>query len=86
MNNDFPNVWKNDIDLVRARSHFSKHQRTIWEAGLQAFVDGEWDVAKTSFEDVLKQSGDTDGPSQLMLGRMRALNYSCPENWHGYWR
>jgi hypothetical protein len=79
-------VWKNDIDVIRVRSHFSKHQRTIWEAGMQAFVDGKWEVAKANFEDVLKQSGNTDGPSQLMLSRMKKESWTCPENWPGYWR
>lgn len=53
---------------------------------MQAFVDGKWEVAKANFEDVLKQSGNTDGPSQLMLSRMKKENWTCPENWSGYWR
>lgn len=79
-------MWKNDIDVLRVRSHFSKHQRDQWDAGMKAFVDGKWDEAKSNFDEVLKQSGNTDGPSQLMLGRMRQFNNTCPEDWPGYWR
>ncbi|KAL3784601.1 hypothetical protein HJC23_007057 [Cyclotella cryptica] len=84
--NDFPGVWKTDVDVDRVRAHFTAQQRCQWETGIQAFIDGKWEVAKANFEDVLKQSENTDGPSKLMLGRMKEYNYSSPESWPGYWQ
>jgi hypothetical protein len=52
---------------------------------MQAFVDGNWDVAKANFEAVLKQTEGTDGPSLLHLERMKGHNYSAPDSWQGYW-
>jgi hypothetical protein len=53
---------------------------------MQAMVRGEWDVAKSCFEDVLKQSNNRDGPSQLLLARMKEYEFKCPESWPGYWQ
>ena len=81
---DFPNVWRRDVDLVCARSHFSDKQRQVWSLGMTSFEKGEWDIARDHFNIVLELSGGKDGPSQHLLRQMKELNYCAPENWRGY--
>ncbi|KAL3809302.1 hypothetical protein ACHAXA_009426 [Cyclostephanos tholiformis] len=81
---DFPNVWRRDVDLVYARSHFSDKQRQVWSLGMTSFEKGEWDIARDHFNIVLELSGGKDGPSQHLLRQMKELNYCAPENWQGY--
>lgn len=83
--NKFPDVWRMDRDVVRARSHFSDRQRQTWALGMDAFEAGKWDVAKIHFENVLESSGGKDGPSRCLLGRIEKHCFSAPESWRGYW-
>lgn len=82
---DFPHVWMLDNDVVRARSNFSQAQRHAWRLGMNAFEEGKWDVAKSHFDDVTRQSDGNDGPSRYLLGRMKEYNYQAPSSWEGYW-
>ena len=82
--NSFPNIWRTDEDVVRARSHFSVKQREAWSLGMNAFEEGQWDVAKDQFISVLDQSGGIDGPSRFLLQRMEERNFCAPDSWQGY--
>lgn len=86
ISNDFPNIWTDDNDVVRARSHFSGKQRQVWQLGMDAFEAGKWDVARNHFDDVLKWSDGKDGPSCHLLGRMKEYNFEAPASWQGFWQ
>jgi hypothetical protein len=73
--NSFPNIWRTDEDVVRARSSFNGKQREAWNLGMDAFEVGQWGVARDHFNDVLDQSGGTDGPSRFLLKRMEEHNF-----------
>jgi hypothetical protein len=81
---DFPNVWRNDADLVCARSHFSEKQRKVWSLGMTSFEKGEWGIAKEHFNIVLELSGGKDGPSKYLLQQMKEHNNCAPDYWKGY--
>lgn len=81
--NSFPNIWRTDEDVVRARSHFSGKQREAWSFGMNAFVAGQWGVARGHFNYVLDQSGGMDGPSHFLLQKMEEHNFCAPDSWQG---
>jgi hypothetical protein len=81
---DFPNIWRTDVDVVCARSHFSDKQREAWSWGMTYFEKGQWDLARDHFNIVLGQSGGNDGPSLHLLQRMKEHNYCAPDSWQGY--
>jgi hypothetical protein len=81
---DFPNIWRSDVDVVCARSHFSDKQREAWILGMTYYEKGQWDLARDHFNIVLEQSGGKDGPSLHLLHRMNELNYCAPDSWQGY--
>jgi len=81
---DFPNIWRTDVDVVCARSHFSDKQREAWSLGMTYFEKGQWDLARDHFNIVLEQSGGKDGPSLHLLQRMNEHNYCAPDSWQGY--
>jgi len=83
---DFPDIWYDDKDISRVQSHFSSEQRTLWEKGIEAFEEGNWDLAKTGFEQVLQKSDGKDGPSLYLLGKMKEYDFVAPESWQGYWQ
>mmetsp|Transcript_4375 Transcript_4375/g.9690 ORF Transcript_4375/g.9690 Transcript_4375/m.9690 type:complete len:878 (-) Transcript_4375:81-2714(-) len=85
ISNNFPRIWTADNDVVRVRAHFTDKQRQIWGLGMDAFEAGKWDIAKIHFNNVLVDSGGTDGPSQYLLGRMKKHNFCAPDSWQGYW-
>lgn len=82
--NKFPNVWRTDEDVVRARSSFCGKQREAWSLGMNAFEAGQWGVAQDHFNCVLDQSGGTDGPSRFLLQRMEEHNFCAPVSWQGF--
>ncbi len=81
---DFPNIWRTDVDVVCARSHFSDKQREAWSWGMTYFEKGQWNLARDHFNIVLEQSGGNDGPSLHLLQRMKEHNYCAPDSWQGY--
>ena len=79
VSNNFPNIWRKDEDVIRARSHFSSRQREVWSLGMKAYEDGQWDVAGKHFSDVLEQSRGKDGPSLYLLKRLKEYNFTAPK-------
>ena len=55
----------------------------LWKRGIQAYIDGNWDVARTVFMQ-LHNDNVTDGPSKHLLRVMEKENFQAPENWEGY--
>jgi len=57
--------------------------RREFAAGMDAYLDGKWDVAHTVLKQCLAQRRD-DGPSQNVFATMEEYNFVCPPTWAGY--
>jgi len=77
-------IWEDDRDMVNLRRHFKGEIRTTWDKGMEAFVAGDWTMAKEQFHKVLEMSNNKDGPSKLLLQKMHAYDSKAPPNWQGY--
>jgi adenylate cyclase len=56
----------------------------LFEAALQHFVNGEFDLAESSFRKVSEMRGGDDGPSKFYLAQIAAVrNTSLPDAWQG---
>mmetsp|Transcript_7066 Transcript_7066/g.19725 ORF Transcript_7066/g.19725 Transcript_7066/m.19725 type:complete len:973 (+) Transcript_7066:256-3174(+) len=78
------NVWKQDEDMRRLRRHFTDEQRLLWKDGMDAYFTGNWSEARIRFNKVLHLSGGLDGPSRLLLSRIKANDGVAPDDWRGY--
>lgn len=77
-------VWTEDPDVVELRHKVSDAFRASWENGIIAFIKGDWALAKTVFNDLLRQSRNTDGPSKHLLEVIDEHNGEAPSDWPGY--
>jgi adenylate cyclase len=56
----------------------------VFEQGLKAYRNQQWDLSVTHFEHCVKQQNDA--PSKVFLERVEALQRTPPaEDWHGIW-
>jgi class 3 adenylate cyclase len=67
-----------DLDLETKRVY------GVFEQGLNAYRNQQWDLAVTHFEHCVAQQNDA--PSKVFLERVETLRRTPPkENWHGIW-
>ncbi|MBT4141121.1 MAG: HAMP domain-containing protein [Candidatus Latescibacteria bacterium] len=56
----------------------------VFEQGLHAYRNQQWDLAHTHFEHCVEQQNDA--PSKVFLERVNTLRHTPPaEDWHGIW-
>jgi hypothetical protein len=77
-------VWENDRDIVRLRRHFTPAMRVVWDKGIDAFIAGDWMMAKEQFILVLTMTEQKDGPSKLLLSKIESYNCIAPPDWSGH--
>lgn len=53
-----------------------------YNEAISDYIDGNWDVAKKSFEE-LDRMKEKDGPLQVIMKYMKERNYKA-DNWVGY--
>lgn len=60
-------------------------QRDSFAAALEVYRAGDWPAARQALENCLAQDA-SDGPAQVMLGRLDSLEATAPGDWDGIWR
>ena len=76
-------MWEYDNEMIMIRKHISIEIRKIWDIGIQAFIDGNWTLARSKVEDVLALTRQ-DGPALHLMQRMKEYGFVCPPDWNGY--
>ena len=81
-------VWKefvnNDVDYPKIRERYTPEFIETYNNGMQKYVEGKWDVAKTLLMKAESILGDKDVPSDNILEYMKQFNYIAPSDWEGY--
>ena len=77
-------IWDNDVDLVRLRSHFTDEMRAIWEHAMNSFIKGDWIDSREKIQLVLKKTDGQDGPAKLLLQKITDFNGIPPKGWKGF--
>lgn len=72
--------------MIMIRKHITDEIRTIWDVGIQAFIDGNWTLARSKVEEVLAltEKSKQDGPALHLMERMKECDFVCPADWNGY--
>ena len=77
-------VWENDRDIVRLRRHFTPAMRVVWDKGIDAFIAGDWMMAREQFNLVLTMTEQKDGSSldmtitnEEIINCINSLRSSC---------
>jgi class 3 adenylate cyclase len=89
-NDDTMDTFTNDYDLLQLRSHIREDFRAMFRDGVNAYLAGDWPLAKIYFEKANKMIRTTapmlkgDGPSLTLLEYMAKFDYQCPMHWKGY--
>jgi len=81
-----PDVWRGDPDLVDLRHRVNENFRKVFHEGIKAYVDGDWETAKTKFNRTTTLSlnnGPPDGPSKFLLDFMEGYGGVAPSDWKG---
>lgn len=87
---DSAEVMEHDYDLLRLRSFFTPELKDLHRAGVDAYVAGDWQLARTKLsrcnELTLAKTGGlhSDGPSSTILDHMEKSGYIAPGDWKGY--
>lgn len=58
-------------------------QRDQFAQGIAAYLEGDWTVARDSFDYSLSMD-DRDQPAKVLLDYMSGFNYQAPKTWAGY--
>lgn len=58
--------------------------RLRWAEGMQAYLAGEWPIARLAFIDTNLLAGGDDGPSRFLLDFIGAHGGTAPLGWPGY--
>ena len=81
-------VWKefvnNDVDYPKIRERYTPEFIETYNNGMQKYVEGKWDVAKSLLMKAESILGDKDVPSDNILEYMKQFNYIAPSDWEGY--
>jgi class 3 adenylate cyclase len=79
-------MWEVDSDLVELRHLVNnKNFTTLWESGINAYINGEWQKARDIFHETVKLSGvGVDGPSKFLIETIDAHGGTAPHGWQGY--
>jgi hypothetical protein len=77
-------VWTEDLDLIELRHHVNEGFRSLWAAGVEAYIEGDWPQAKQVFDKTMELSHSRDGPSKFLLEEINAHHGVAPSEWQGY--
>jgi class 3 adenylate cyclase len=81
-------IFEKDPDLKKMRKDFPLRFFQLFSKGYLNYEAGEWDVARTVFQDTKKYLGVLDGPSEALLSFMSIYGYDAsrvqPKGWPGY--
>lgn len=77
-------IWDEDVDMVSLRNHMTGKIRSIWDCGMEAFIAGDWKLAKEKFQEVLEMTNGEDGPSKNLLEVINKHDSTPPPNWQGF--
>lgn len=67
-------VWDNDQELVKLRSHFTCEMRELWETAMNAFDEGDWNRSKENLKLILKITDGKDGPTKQLLMKIAMID------------
>jgi hypothetical protein len=86
---DATDVFADDCDLRMLRAHISDEFRSLFEKGVNTYLEGKWSEARgllQQCDDMMKKipSLDGDGPSKTLLRYMENLNWTAPDDWGGF--
>ena len=73
---------KEDEDFSFIRNKYNENYYKMYNEAFDEFQFGDWEKAKTLFEEFLDENDD-DGPSQYLYDIMESNNFKRPFNWKG---
>ena len=73
---------KEDEDFSFMRNKYNENYYKMYNEAFDEFQFGDWEKAKTLFEEFLDENDD-DGPSQYLYDIMERNNFKRPFNWKG---
>mmetsp|Transcript_32833 Transcript_32833/g.32060 ORF Transcript_32833/g.32060 Transcript_32833/m.32060 type:complete len:111 (-) Transcript_32833:39-371(-) len=78
-------MFESDEDLLKMRKPYTQEFFTLFDKGMNCYLNGEWEEARQHFEmvEVLKEVG-ADYPSKCLLEYMKDFNFVAPDSWDGY--
>merc|ERR1712188_182623 len=80
-------VWERDSDLIQLRHQVNDSFRATWKEGIEHYISGDWNKARSVFKLTLTGTPNNDGPSRFLLDMMDKLggaDGSAPADWKGY--
>eukprot|EP00743_Colponemidia_sp_Colp-15_P004114 GILK01004442.1.p1 GENE.GILK01004442.1~~GILK01004442.1.p1 ORF type:complete len:836 (-),score=113.06 GILK01004442.1:537-3044(-) len=77
-------LFDSDQDLVTMREDIPLKFYTAYNTGFNAYISGEWGIAKEHLNTALEISRGQDGPCQTLLKYLSEFNYVSPKTWKGY--
>jgi hypothetical protein len=78
------NLFDSDTDLQEMRISFKPIFFEQYKKGFNAYIKGDWQLAKQELEQVEKCKGWEDHPTRNLLRIMGDSNYQAPSDWEGY--
>jgi class 3 adenylate cyclase len=87
--NEMTDVFEKDYDLVTLRNHITSEFLSVFNSGIEAYLGGEWEVAKEKLEQAnslmaLVPTMKGDGPCLTLLRYMEDHGWKAPSSWKGY--
>lgn len=80
-----PDIWEEDEDMELFRVPFSESHRKTWDAGIQHFLEGDWENALVHLSKMLDIiPNKKDKPTERLLKFMEKHDFKPPKNWEGY--
>eukprot|EP00928_Gymnodinium_smaydae_P047200 TRINITY_DN31488_c0_g1_i1.p1 TRINITY_DN31488_c0_g1~~TRINITY_DN31488_c0_g1_i1.p1 ORF type:complete len:852 (+),score=86.72 TRINITY_DN31488_c0_g1_i1:358-2913(+) len=73
-----------DINFRCMREIYTEEFMMLFSRGYQNFIEGEWQVAMTTFLRTKDMLGFDDGPSMTLLEHMEAYSFRAPHSWQGF--
>jgi hypothetical protein len=77
-------VWTKDEDIVELRHRVNDSFRALWENGIAAYINGDWQKARDIFHETMRLSKNKDGPSKFLMEIIDEHGGSAPHEWPGY--
>jgi hypothetical protein len=83
-------VFEQDYDLITLRNHVKSEFLSLFQEGLELYLQGDWGTARGFFEKttlMMKQIPffeEGDGPSNTLLRYMEGHGWQAPSSWKGF--
>jgi class 3 adenylate cyclase len=75
--------FETDEEFLGLQKGIHPNFKPLYEAGIDAYLSGDWGLARTKFE-AAKALKDDDGPIQTLMEVLEESHFVAPESWKGF--